>query len=786
MLTEKDINEERGVVLEEYRLGLGAEDRMRKIYFPKLVEGSLYADRIPIGKENILKTFKPETIRSFYHDWYRPDLEAVVIVGDIDVATAKKMLEEHFAGLKNPAKERERKYATITPRKAPEAMVVKDKEATNSRLIISFPYEKKHYQTTLADYKEELKRDLVTQIMNQHLNDLTQGSNPPFLGAGIGFDDFIKGYDGLEALAIFGAGGTEKALNALTAELERSKKFGFTDGDLERAKKEILSGEEQKFNERKTTESKEYVDEYVNAFMDKEPFPGIENEYSYVKMMLPEIKLADINGLVAKWMANPNTFTLVTGPDKSDVQFPSDKELLAMTKKGFSQEVTKQEEKAVASSLLETKPTPGKVVSQTKEDGFDAVTYTLSNGVQVTIKPTEFKSDEILMTAVKKGGSGQYNVDDKSNVNFATAVVESMGAGDFTPADLDKVTAGKEIRVNASITNTDDDISASSTVKDFESMLQLMYLKLEKTRKDESLFQAFKDKSIQQLQFMSANPQFAFQDTVLKVLYNNNPLANGIPKKADFDKINLDRALEIYHNELGDASGYHFFIVGNIKPEAALPLIETYIGGLPSSNKPVSFKDNGVRRITGNKVVTVRKGSEKKSMVMKIYWGEVPFSEDLSLKAQALTEVINLKVIEELRERMSAIYSGGFSANVAKEPYQYFTIQTRLPCGPENVQKVVDSSTGIIEAIKTNGPETKDLDKVKTQWHEKHLIDMKENKYWANKMESVIFWGNDKDRVLNYDNYINKLTPAEIQETAKKLFDGKNEFVALLYPESDK
>jgi zinc protease len=784
LLTGQDIDDERGVVLEESRLGKGANDRMLKKYFPKLAEGTLYADRLPIGKDDILKNFKYETIRNFYSDWYRPDLQAVIVVGDIDPNTAKKMITQHFAGLKNPAKERQRKYVDVNPRKAPDAMVVTDKEATNSVLILTYPFAKKHEEVTLGDYRNELVRQLGEQMINRRLNELAQSSNPPFPFAGAGFDDMVHGYQGFQVFALFSKDGPEKAINAVTAELMKAKKFGFTANDLELAKKELMSNMEKQYNERKTTESKNYVEEYIRAFLDKEAFPGMENEYAYYQSMLPAIKLAEVNLAVKGWLSSQNTFTLITGPEKEDVKLPSNKELLAMTQKGFRQDIRQEEEKKVASSLMNSRPVPGKVVSQAKEDGFGATTYTLSNGVKVTIKPTDFKTDEILMSGVKKGGSGKYGVEDRSNVNFATNIVDGMGVGEFTPTDLDKVTAGKEIKVRVNMSDIQDEVSGTSTVKDFESMLQLAYLHMTQPRRDEGLFKAFKEKQMMMVQFMSSNPQAAFMDTTIKSLYENNPLARMvIPRASDFEKLNLDRALSIYRNEFGTADGYHFFIVGNVNPETALPLIETYLGSLPSSHEPVAYKDNGVRRAKGVKELKVKKGSEKKSMIMAIYWGEVPYSEDLAMKTQALAEVLNIKVIEDLREKMGAIYGGGFNGTVVKEPYEYYSLQLNLPCGPENVDKLVAAADEEIKAIKEKGPDQKDIDKVKSQWHEKYVTDLKENKYWLGKMQTVLYWGRDKDRVLNYQNYVDRLTPADVQETAKKLFDGKNQFISILYPE---
>ena len=785
LLTDKDIDEERGVVLEESRLGKGADDRMLKKYFPKLAEGSLYAQRLPIGKDDIIKNATYDKTRSFYHDWYRPDLQAVIIVGDIDVVTAKQMLIKHFAGLKNPKNERERKYVDVNPRKAPEAMVVTDKEATNLQLLITFPYVKKHYQATLADYKNDIEKEIAKSILNRRLNDLAQGSNPPFAYAGTDFDGLIHGYEGFTAAAAFSNDGLEKSITALTGELVRAMKYGFTESELDLSKKEMMAGMEKTYNERTTTDSRQYIEEYLRAFLDKEPFPGIVNEYAYYKSMMPEIKLDDVNKLVKEWMTNPNTFTLITAPDKSDIKLPTDEQLLALTEKGFKQEVTKTEEKAVATSLMKTMPALGRVVSQVKEDGLDATTYTLSNGVKVTIKPTTFKSDEILMNGVKKGGTNGYGLADRSNVHFTTDVVEAMGVGDFSPADLEKVTAGKNISVSPGISDINDEVTAKSSVKDFESMLQLLNLYITKPRKDEALFKAYKEKQMTMLQNMMSSPRFAYIDTTIKTLYDNNPLARmAIPHQSDFDKIDLDRALAIYKSEIGCADGYHFFIVGNIDPATAVPLLETYIGSLPSNNKTPVVTDNGVRPIKGIRKLEIKKGKEKQSLILAIYSGEISYSEDLALKAQALSEVLNIKVIEELREKMQAIYGGGFNAQVSKEPYQRYSLQVQLPCGPENVDKLITATGALIKTIKDNGPEAKDLDKVKSQWHEKHVTDLKENKYWESQLESIIFWGRDKDRVLQYESYIQKLTPADIQATAKKLFDGKNEFVSVLYPES--
>jgi zinc protease len=316
-------------------------------------------------------------------------------------------------------------------------------------------------------------------------------------------------------------------------------------------------------------------------------------------------------------------------------------------------------------------------------------------------------------------------------------------------------------------------------------MLQLTYLQIMQPRKDAALFKAFIEKQKTMLQFIMSNPQAAFSDTMVKSLYDNNPLARMvIPTAADFEKLNMDRAVEVYSNEFGSADGYHFFIVGNINVETAIPLLETYLGSIPSKGTAAAFKDNGVRPVKGTKELKVHKGKEKKSLILEIFSGDMPYSEDLAIKTQAVSEILNIKVIEELREKMGAIYGGGFNGRLSKEPYERFSIQLALPCGPENVDKLIAAANDEIKNLKEKGPDAKNLEKVKNQWIEKYKTDVKENKFWSEKMQSAIFWGRDKKRILNYEEYVNKLTPADIQQAAQKLFSTGNQFTAILYPES--
>ncbi len=782
LLTDKDIDEERGVVLEESRTGKGANDRMREKYFPKYVSGSKYAERLPIGKDAVLKNFKYEAVRSFYRDWYRPNLQGVAVVGDIDTGTAMRYLRKHFATLQNPASAPTRTYETVAPRTSPEAMVVTDKEASNLVLQILFPPTPDAPERTVGDYRGNIVRGLALQMLNQRLSDLAQSADPPFPFAQAGYSGLIKGYENLQAVTLFGPEGPEKALMALTAELQRARKYGFTQPELDRARAEMLAGMDQMYNERNTTESSVYVDEYVRVFLDEEPFPGIAAEREYYRAFLPGITLQEVAAQPAEWLRADAPFTLITAPDKA--KLPSDKELLAMTKRGFAQEVSAPAEAtAIGTSLLAMLPTPGKVTGTRNDKELGTTTYTLSNNVMVTVKPTTFKSDEIILTGVKRGGTGTYGRTDRSNVAFATTVVEAMGYGAYTPTDLERVLAGKTVSVGTEIGDAKNSVTASSSVADFETMLQLLHLQLTAPRRDSALFLAFKNKMTSMLAFMAANPQAHFTDTTVQVLYNNNPLRPiVIPKKEDFDALNLDRVMAIYTKEVSLADGYHFFIVGNVKPDTAVALIEKYIGSLPGTTALPYIKDNGVRPVTGQRSITVRRGTEKQSLINTVYHGNTPYSEDFSLKARLVTEVLKIRLTEELRERIGGVYSSQVQADVQEFPYPEHSVTIVAPCGPENVDTLIAATTAEVEKLQTAGPSTTDLQKVKTTLEESYRLAQQENGWWSAKLQDVLFWGRDKNRVLNLNKYITAVTAADLTATAKALF-GANRFTSILYPE---
>jgi zinc protease len=778
------IDGERGVVLEESRLGKGADDRMFRKIYPLQYEGSKYAERLPIGKDSIIKNAKYDVVKRFYKQYYRPDLQAVIIVGDIDVAATEKLVKEYFSGLKNPPTERPRTNAKVPARQKNRALVVTDKEATNFSVEVDYPFVPSKVDVTIADYREDLVKELFTSLLNQRLNELTHSSKPPFLFASASFNSYARGYEGFTAFAVAAKDGPDESLKSLLTEVERVKKFGYTQAELERGKKQLLASFEQLYNNRDKTESSNFVEEYIRNFLQGEAIPGIAKEYDYYKTLLPGIKLDEVNAITTKLKENEHIFVSLQGPEATGTKLPDNNALLAEAETALKSEVKPYEEKALASELLKNKPQTGSITSEKKNDKLGVTEITFSNGAKAILKPTDFKTDEIVMTSFHKGGIGKYPAEDKYSANFASTIVQQMGVGDFSPTDLQKFLSGKTVSVSANISNLSAGISGKSSVKDLETMLQLAYLYATSPRKDESLFNGWKDKQKAQMQFALADPQTAFIDTFYQVLYQKNPLAPIVlPKPNDFDKIDLEKSVSIYKEQLGDASDFNFIFVGSFDVEKLKPLLATYIGGLPSANKPAAYTDNGVRRVKGDIDFTFKKGTEPKSLIIKIYSGEIPYTDELALKTDALKEVLNIKIIEDLREKLSAIYGGGIFGGLNKLPYNNYTLVLQLPCGPENVEKLVKAANEEIDSVKNFGIKQSYLDKVKKTWIEQYKVQVKENSYWSGKLQGIYFQSDDAQRIFDYEKLVNALTTDDLKATANLLFDGKNVLQGILLPE---
>jgi len=785
LFDKTEIEKERGVVLEESRLSKGSQERMSRQYFPKLFNGSKYADRLPIGKDETLKNFKPESLQLFYKTWYRPNLMAVIVVGDVDPAEAEKKIIAHFSKFKNAVNAPVRPaIIPIAQRTKPEAMVVTDEEATNTFLQIYNFVKPARTPKTWGDYRNNIIEGLLSTLINQRLTELTQKENPPFLFANTGFQSFIRGYNAFTSFAVIGQAPMQDAIDALIEETNRARQFGFLQTELERAKANLLNGAEKAFKEKDKSESSQITEQYLGNFLEGDAIPGVENRYKFLQQILPLIKLEEINVTAKKMPSTANAFTLVLAPTNMKDKLPDNTNLLKALVSATKKPVAAYTEKAVASTLLSNEPKPGNILSETKNELLGTIDISLSNGVTVTLKPTTFKNDEIQMDAWRKGGIHTFEITDKDNAQYAAVIATQMGVKDMSPIDLRKFLAGKSVSVTPYLNNDEEGIEGKSSVKDLETFFQLLYLRHTSPRKDDALFKSFVSKNKAALQFLKQNPQAWYQDTLYKIIYNNNPWASEIPTSESFDNLNLDKIVEIYNRVFGNAYGLHYTFTGNIDPEKIKPLLEKYIGSLPTSRKENITKDNGVRLIKGSTEVKLKRGKESQSMISLIFEGETEYNRDERLSLSALIEVMNIEIIDKLREEMSGIYGGGMSGSIEKRPYTHYAISATLPCGPENVDKLTTALIGLIKDAQEKGIDQKNLDKVKETWKKQYHVNLQSNDWWLSALSTA--WINDvnPDGILDYEKRVDALTVADLQKAANKFLTLDNMVKAVLYPES--
>lgn len=789
LMTDKDINEERKVVLEESRLGKGAQDRMQKKFLPKLLGDSRYGYRLPIGKDQLLKTFKPEVLRRYYKEWYRPNLMAVVVVGDITAAKAEEMIKQYFSPLTNPAQAKERTVFGANPYKKQEAMFLTDAEQSNTIMFLNFSPRKTEADKTVGEYRNTLTEQLAFAALNQRYQDLASSATPPFIFAQADNSSYIRGYQALGA-ALMPSKDLTTAINAAIGELLSVQEYGFSESELEVVKRNLLSNIEKSYNERNTTNSSAFLGEYQRNFLEQEAIPGVEKEFELYKTLLPGIKVEEVTEAFKKLFTKEDRqkfFAAVMSPQTKDAKVNSDATLLAAINTAFQQKVSQKKEEVVSEQLLDQAPVKGVITNTVKDEQLNTVTYTLNNGILVTVKKTDFKSDEVLLKGVKKGGSGNYGVADKVTVSLLPQLAETMGYGKYTPTALNKALAGKNVEASPEMGEISSGISGKSDARHIETLLQLVHLELTQPRVDPELLKGFVGKMNAQMKFIKANPQISFVDTLLKVAYNNNPLSPIVfPTEAQLNALDAQHISEVYKKELSTANGYHFFIVGNVDEEQLKPLLEEYLGSIATGEGTPAFKDNGLRMKAGNNKFVFEKGKDAKSMIFAQYFGEMPYTEDMALKATLIGDILTIRVIEKLREEMGSIYSGGFSGNFSRDPYPNYVLGTQLPTGPESVDAILKATDVEIAKLKKDGPEQKDLDKVKIAIVEKRKENMKTNGYWLNKLENLKFDSYSTERFLTFNNILDAITVKDIQDAANKFFDGKNSFIGIMNPEKKK
>jgi len=760
---------------------------MENQYLPSLLNGSKYANRLPIGKEEIIKNINPNLLRNFYRDWYRPNLMSVIIVGDIDPNDIEAKIKKHFSSLKNPINEKVRpSLIPIAPRQKEEAFSASDKEGEQTTIQI-FNFIKPTTPILYwGDYKNDITKLIFTLMFSARLQELTRQKDAPYLGAGAGFREVgIRGYETFTSSIIAGVGDIKIPINAFYTEVLRIRKYGFNEEELERAKQVYLSYLENNVKEKDKIQSKEIAELYIEHFLTKKVYPSSNDEVIFAKQVIPKITISDINVLYLDLDGGQKKYILITGPEKRNVAIPSNDSLLSYINEIKSSDIKDYTEKKVVTTLLDKIPDGGVLVSETKDVFLGITKLVLKNGVSVTLKNTNFKNDEIEFYASRPGGSNLYDLKDKYNAKFAALVIPQMGISELTFFDLNKYLVGKNVKLSPYINETFEGYQGTSSVKDFETMLQLVYLYATQPRKEENGFNIFVNNNKIYSTQLFQNPSIQFIDTLFKVLYNNNPPNRITPflSPNEFENLEINSISNIFNEKFGNADEMNFYFVGNLNNDSIKTLIISYLGALPAKKEIHEIKDNGVRTASVVINFTFNKGKEQKSEALISFSGPTKYELKQEYILNILNEILKIKLTEKLREEMSAAYISMVQGSIDKYPSENYLNLIDIICAPESIDKLVTVTLDILKEFKIKGTSPTDLEKVKESLRLKHDQEIKTNLYWVNTLNQFNNYHIDTQQVLNYQDIINSITMDDLKNAAKIYYDFNNHIVAKHMPE---
>jgi len=783
-LDHDEIDKERGVIIEEWRLGLGAVDRMQKKTLPILFKSSRYAERLPIGKMDIIETFSYEAIERFYRDWYRPDLMAIICVGDIDPELAKKKITQHFGGLKMPKDEKERIYYDIPDNVEPLVAIASDKEATSNQVALFYKHDKEPF-LTYSDYRRQILLNLYSMMLNARFYEISQQPEAPFLYASSYYGEFIaRSKDAWQTFAAAKENEIQKTLEILLIENERARKFGFTEKELERQKAEILSFFESSLKEKDKTESSRYVTEYVSHFLNQEPFPGIENEYRFVQTALPDITIDEVNALSEKLITKENLVVMITGPEKERNTIPSEKEVYQQIMLTKIAKVTPYEENIIDESLIKDELPGGSIIRKEVDEVNDFTTLWLSNGMEIILKSTDFKNDEILMTGFNLGGTSRVHDSLYFSASLASAIVNQSGLGTFNNVDLSKFLAGKNVTVNPQISDLTQNIAGSSTKKDLEIMLQLTYLYFTEPRYDSTAFEAFKSRILNQVEFIKAEPQAAMIDTLYKLATSNDPRSIVIPTKKQLESLKLTTAYNFYKDMFSDAEGFRFFFVGSFDVDSIAPLIAHYFGSIPATNRKDNWVDVSPQFPDDITTADVFGGSEPKSTVVIMMEDAFEWNRKNRLDLNILMKILDIRLRESMREDQGGVYGVSVQHNTSKFPQSNYSITINWGCAPENVDTLASTVFSEMMTLAMDGPEAKNLQKAKETLLRDLETNARENQYWLNVLRNSKFYDEPIETIDALKRMIQNITVEDIKTAAGMYFNDQHYVQVVLYPEN--
>ncbi len=774
-----EINKERGVVLEELRLHKGAVQRVFDKHLEIELGETRYAKRKPIGLADTIEKAPPEVLKRFYGDWYRPDLMAVIVVGDIDEAELEKQISAKFSVLPQPSTPRERPQGGVPKADGTRVSIEADAELpfTSVHIVNVVPHRN---EATLADFRRILIENLYLTMFNERMSIIARRGDAPFAQASGAISALNRETDSFGRAATVKGGQVEPALKTLLTEALRAEKLGFSEVELKRAQAIINRAYVQSELEAATADSRAWTREITRNFFEHEFMIGNAAEKTLALKLLPSITLEEINTTASRFGGADNRVILISGPEAKSL--PPRQRVLDVAKEAENHVLDAWKEKAGATTLMSEPPKPGSIVNEVINAQVGTTTWTLSNGIRVVVKPTDFAVDSVSLSATSPGGLAMANDAQFMNALFANNLVSIGGVDTLDGETLSKLLAGRHLRVNTSIQGTTESIGGDASVSDLETFFQLIHLRLTRPRRDDDMIAVARTNLIEQLKEAQRSAKFQFNLKRQETLTQRNPRAR-IPTANDVEKIDVNRAFAFFKERFSDAGDFTFAIVGAASPETLKPLVEKYLASLPSKGRKERERDDGVRKVRG--VVKKKWALEKepKASVSLLFHGNETWSRDKKRDMAVLGQVLSIRLRELLREDLGGVYGVSAQGSISRGPKQERTFSIDFECAPERVDALVKATFEEIAYISKNGIGDQYLEKVKAAFLRKRETELRQNEFWVDHMLDAAYYGEDPAMVLDPTNVTNRMTSAHVQASAKRFLDPKQYFEADLMPE---
>jgi zinc protease len=795
---DEEIDKERGVVIEEWRQGRGAAARMFDKELPVLLKGSKYAERLPIGKVEIIETFDHDALRRFYRDWYRPELMGVIAVGDFDAAETEALIRQHFSAIPAGippgaagASAQAAQAAQEAPRPRPSFPVpdhdetlfaiVTDKEATETWVGLNhrLPAE---LTRTVADQRRKLIEQLYDRMLNARLAEMLEQPDPPFVTPYSWRSRFARTKDFYMLGADVKEDGVLRGLEAVLLEARRAQVFGFAQSELDRQTDQMLRNLEVAYNERDKTESGRLAGRCISHFLNQDPLPGIENEFRLAQQLVPGITLEEVNHLDSRRGSGSNNVIVVEAPEKEGLAVPDEAALRALMAAVLDKEVTPYEDKVSGEPLVANPPAGSPVISEGTLPDVGVTEWTLGNGARVILKPTDFKNDEVLFWAQSPGGTSLAPDQDFVPAWFASTLVGISGVGSFDAVGLKKRLMGKVVSVGPYMEELGEGLRGSAAPEDLEALFQLVYDYFTASRLDSISYLSYKTRMEAGLKNRDADPGNAFSDTLMVTLSQHHPRRPVLTAEV-LERIDPETSHAFYRERFADASDFTFFFVGAFEPDSIRPMVETYLGGLPALHRSETWKDLGIDPPSGVITREIRKGIEPKSRASLVFAGPFEWSLDSSHGLGALASALRIKLREVIREDEGGTYNVSVGASSSKYPDQEYSVSIGFGCDPERVDELVSTVFDVIDSVRTVPLDETYIEKVKEAERREWEVNLKQNAFWLRNLRYYYFYDVPRDEMLRYPERVEALSAETVRKIAERYLSRDTFIEVVLYPE---